>query len=149
MLKTGIGPLIRRMRAVAALLGVALLVVISVRSAYLRLRESVGASRAHTVDFVVAYNRRIQGVRPLLPASGKLGYVSDQDDTGQFFATQYLLAPWAVVNGDQSDWVLINNHPLKTSDAPGTSYSISDNPDGARTYDFGNGIKLIDKRPGR
>jgi hypothetical protein len=138
-----------RIRSLAAAIAIIGLVGLSIRSEYLRLAETIAAVRAHTPDFVVSYSRRIAGVGPLVPTHGTLGYLSDQTDTGQFFATQYLLAPLAVIKGDQADWVIVNNHPPGITDNPGTSYTESDKPDGSKIYDFGNGIQLIDKRPGR
>ncbi|HEY6329536.1 MAG TPA: hypothetical protein VI756_09365 [Blastocatellia bacterium] len=140
---------IARLRTIASMLGVLVLVCLSIRSAYLRLRGSIKVYKAGTPDFVVAYGHRIIGVKSLLPPSGTLGYLSDQSDTGQFFATQYLLSPWAVVNGDQTDWVLVNDHPAGISGQPGNSYTLSVRPDGSKVCDFGNGIMLIDKRASR
>lgn len=139
---------VQQVRQVASLLAVGFLVFICLRSGYLRTQESLRSYESHASDFVVSFSQRIQGVRELLPKSGTLGYISDQKDTGQFFATQYLLAPWAVIDGDQADWVLINDHPPNAS-APSTGYLLSENSDGSKVYDFGNGIKLIDKRPAR
>lgn len=140
---------LRRLRSLAAAIAVIGLVALSIRSEYYMLRERISSIGAHTPDFVVAYSRRIAGVSPLVPTHGTLGYVSDQTDSGQFFATQYLLAPLAVIKGDQADWVLVNNHPAGIADNPGTSYTESEKPNGFKIYDFGNGIQLVDKRQGR
>jgi hypothetical protein len=42
-------------------------------------------------DEIAVYERRAATLRPLLPASGAVGYISDRDDAGDFFRDYYML----------------------------------------------------------
>jgi len=133
-----------------ALLAVILLAVASARSGALALRDTWRTFKAGTSDFAVAYRDRIQPARPLLPARGTIGYISDSNDEGEFYLTQYLLVPLILEKGQRPDLILINNHVNNhAASSPGTGandYAILESADGSKVYDFGNGIKLIDRR---
>jgi hypothetical protein len=135
------------LRHYAAILGVFLLAGLSAHSAVSALRETWRNFKAGTPDFAVAYSQRISGVKALLPERCTIGYVSDNNDEGEFYLTQYLLVPRILKKGDAPDLVLVNNHLPGNSRRPdGADYTASEQPDGTKVYDFGNGVKLIDRR---
>jgi hypothetical protein len=102
--------------------------------------------KAGTPDFAVAYRERLTPARALLPDHGTVGYISDSNDEGEFYLTQYLVVPLVLEKGQRPDLVLVNNHVAKATLAEDGVYRVSRLPDGSAVYDFGNGIKLIDRR---
>jgi hypothetical protein len=135
-----------KLRWYAAVLAVALLAVASAHSGALALRDTWRLSGAGTPDFAVAYRQRLTGAIALLPERRAVGYVSDFNDEGEFYLTQYLIVPRVLEKGQRPDLVLVNNH-VATGTAPGAQgYTASQLADGSVLYDFGNGIKLIDRR---
>lgn len=48
---------------------------------------------------VTGLERRLAALRKALPQRGIVGYVSDTDSVGEFFMTQYVLAPVVVYRG--------------------------------------------------
>ena len=99
--------------------------------------------RAGTVARFQAEPQR-QELRRALPASGRVGYISDKmpwrsDDDGvvRYFLTQYDVAPVVVEVGTEHDWVIGNFEKFD-------SHSVPPNMDVAG--DFGNGVMLFRKR---
>ena len=82
----------------------------------------------------------------MLPGRGTVGYVSDSNDEGEFYLTQYLVVPLVLEKGQRPDLVLVNNHIAQATRAEDDVYRVSRLADGSAVYDFGNGIKLIDRR---
>src|SRR5262245_51402581 len=138
--------MLSKLRYYAAILGVVLLAGASVHSGALALRDTWLTFKAGTPDFAVAYRKRIKGVRALLPAQGTVGYITDSNDEGEFYLTQYLLVPLILEKGQRPDLILVNNHTRPVPDTRTDDYLVSESGDGSRVYDFGNGIKLIDRR---
>jgi hypothetical protein len=138
-----------RIHRYSAIVAIVVLVSGCVRSALLEVRSAVDSYRKGTLDFAVAYGRRIQGVKSLLPPDVTVGYVSDQSDLGEYFLTQYFLVPLVVVQGDRADFLVVNNHPADASGKPPGPPSVSEIRGGPRSYDFGDGIRLVDQRPSR
>jgi len=89
-------------------------------------------------DGVTIYERRFQEIKPLLPAQGVVGYVSDaQDEGAEFYLTQYSLAP-LIIDKTQPYEFVVGNFVNRTVDASKlTKMSLS------LRRDFGNGIKLF------
>jgi len=135
------------LRPRAAILGAVMLAAACAHSGILALRDTWRVFRSGPPDFAVAYSQRLKGVKPLLPAAGAVGYLSDSDDQGEFYLTQYLLVPLILEKGQRPDLVLVNNHAGRGGAAASEAgYTASRLADGSQVYDFGNGIKLIDRR---
>ena len=89
-------------------------------------------------DGVTIYERRFQEIKPLLPAQGVVGYVSDaQDEGAEFYLTQYSLAP-LIIDKTQPHEFVVGNFANRTVDASKlTKMTLT------LRKDFGNGIKLF------
>jgi hypothetical protein len=127
------------------MLGVLVLAGASAHSGALALRDTWRSFQAGVPDFAVAYSQRVKGAKALLPERGTVGYMSDSSDEGEFYLTQYLLVPLVLEKGQRPDLVLVNNHIARAAPLEG-GYIASQLADGSKVYDFGNGIKLIDRR---
>lgn len=136
----------RSLRSYIAIVGVFVLAGASAHSGALALRDTRRAFKAGVPDFAVAYRLKLKGVRALLPERGTVGYLSDSNDEGEFYLTQYLLVPLILEKGQRPDLILVNNHVAKSAPIETQSYTASQVADGSEVYDFGNGIKLIDRR---
>ena len=135
-----------RLRCFAALLAAILLAGVSAHSGALALRDTLRLFKAGTPDFAVAYAAKLAPARAVLPGRGTVGYVSDSNDEGEFYLTQYLVVPLVLEKGQRPDLVLVNNHVAQATRAEDGVYRVSRLADGSAVYDFGNGIKLIDRR---
>jgi hypothetical protein len=133
-------------RVYAAIIGIAVLSAASVHSEFHALRDTWRTYKAGTQDFAVGYRQKLSGVKTLLPERGTVGYVSDSNDEGESFVTQYFVVLLVLEKGERPDLVLVNNHVPKTRPGEGEGYTASMLADGSMVYDFGNGIKLIDRR---
>ena len=107
-------------------------------------RRSNANFRAGTAARFQAETQR-QELRKALPASGRVGYISDKmpwrsDDDGvvRYFLTQYDVAPVVVeIGAEQQDWVIGNFEKFDPHSVP---------PNLAVAGDFGNGVMLFRKR---
>ena len=135
-----------RVRSWAAFLAVLVLAAASAQSGALALRDTRRVFKAGTPDFAVAYRRKLNPALALLPDHGTVGYVSDSNDQGEFYLTQYLVVPLVLEKGQRPDLVLVNNHSSKSTANEDGVYTVSRLANGPTVYDFGNGIKLIDRR---
>src|SRR5262249_44886634 len=138
--------MLTKLRYYAAIFGVVALAGAAARSGALALRDTWRSFKAGTPDFAVAYRDRIKGVRALLPARGTVGYVTDSNDEGEFYLTQYLLVPLILEKGQRPDLVLVNNHVARNPGTPAADYIVSELGNGSKVYEFENGINLIDRR---
>ena len=91
---------------------------------------------------VSQYERRFDGLRKSLPASGVVGYLGDENSYGlpNYFLAQYALAPLIV---DHSP-----DHALVVGNFVSSSLSSVRNrpPDLIVVQDFGDGVCLLEKR---
>ena len=142
---TGTGKL-GRLRCFAALLAAVLLAGASAHSGALALRDTWRIFKAGTPDFAVAYAAKLAPARAVLPDRGTVGYVSDSNDEGEFYLTQYLVVPLVLEKGQRPDLVLVNNHVANPTSTEDRVYRVSRLADGSAVYDFGNGMLLIDRR---
>jgi hypothetical protein len=140
---------IARLRCWAAILAVLVLTAASAQSGALALRDTWRLFKAGTPDFAVAYRQKLTPAMALLPDRGTVGYLSDSNDQGEFYLTQYLVVPLVLEKGQRPDLVLVNNHASKTTATDDAVYTVSRLADGSAVYDFGNGMKLIDRRQKR
>jgi hypothetical protein len=85
------------------------------------------------------YDKRFDDVRKLLPKRGVVGYLSDSPgNVGNYYFTQYALAPLVVDNSTDHHYVIGNF---------GDPHSpISINHDWVLLRDFGNGVVLFENR---
>lgn len=134
------------LRFAAAMLAVILLAGASVQSGVLALRDTWRSFKAGTPDFAVAYRQKLSGAMGSLPKRGTIGYVSDSNDEGEFYLTQYLVVPLILEKGQRPELVLVNDHVATGMSPSREGYTVSRLADGSMVYDFGNGIKLIDRR---
>src|SRR5215471_11533288 len=147
--QNGAGQAVRTLRGVrryAAIIALVAMVVASVHSGTLALRDTWRLFKAGTPDFAVAYRQKLGPARAVLPDRGTVGYVSDSNDQGEFYLTQYLVVPLVLEKGQRPDLVLVNNHAAKAAPAEDSVYRVSRLADGSAVYDFGNGMMLIDRR---
>jgi hypothetical protein len=134
------------LRCCAAIVAVFLLALASVHSGFRALRDTWRLFKAGTPDFAVAYRAKLTPARALLPDRGTLGYISDSNDEGEFYLTQYLVVPLVLEKGQSPDLVLVNNHVANATPGEDGVYRVSRLPDGSAVYNFGNGMMLIDRR---
>jgi hypothetical protein len=134
------------LRCSAAIVAVFVLALASAHSGFRALRDTWRVFKAGTQDFAVAYSLKLSRAKPLLPDRGTLGYISDSNDEGEFYLTQYLVLPLVLEKGQRPDLVLVNNHVAKTTPSEDGVYTVSRLADGSAVYDCGNGVKLIDRR---
>src|SRR5262249_54420063 len=133
-------------RFASAIVAVIWLAGASAHSGILALRDTWRTFEGGTLDFAVAHRQRVMRATTLLPERGTVGYISDSNDEGEFYLTQYLIVPRVLEKGQRPDLVLVNNHLAKGNPVEGEGYTCSLLADGSMVYDFGNGIKLIDRR---
>src|SRR5215470_7842545 len=147
--QNGAGQTVRALRGVrgcAAIIAVVAMVAASIHSGAHALRDTWRLFKAGTPDFAIAYAAKLAPARAVLPDRGTLGYVSDSNDQGEFYLTQYLVVPLVLEKGQRPDLVLVNNHVAKATPTADGVYRVSRLDDGSTVYDFGNGTKLIDRR---
>lgn len=95
-------------------------------------------------DEISVYQRRMELLRPVLPARGVVGYLGDPTPTAagalqhfrRYLLAQYSLAPLLVLEGTEAEFVVGNFYP-GTTPAP---------PPGFRMVrDFGEGLMLFER----
>ena len=110
-----------------------------------RVREQTGL----ILEFDSVYARigrygpeiAFRGAR-LLPASGRVGYVTDElpwssnEATERYYLTQYAVAPVVVVPEPNQEWVIGNFHDVRSASAPRDMHVARD---------FGGGLILFRK----
>lgn len=85
------------------------------------------------------YDKRFDDVRKMLPKHGVIGYLSDSSgNVGNYYLTQYALAPLVVDNSTDHHFVVGN---FADAHSP-----ISINHDWVLVRDFGDGVVLIVNR---
>jgi hypothetical protein len=137
---------LNNLRCGAAIVAVFLLAMASAHSGFRALRDTFRLFKAGTQDFAVAYREKLTPARALLPDHGELGYISDSNDEGEFYLTQYLVVPLVLEKGQKPDLILVNNRVVKATPTEDGVYRVSRLDDGSTVYDFSNGTKLIDRR---
>lgn len=145
---------IRRALTAPAIVVVCLLGVVAageeLQDAFL-LHGDDSTSGSRVVDRVSRHERRLAGLRPLLPDSGMVGYASaglrgrsfaSLEAMQDFFLTQYVLAPVIVVRS--ADLPLVVGDYGSAAGAPFTGRA----PPGYRVLvDLGNGVVLLGEAP--
>lgn len=93
-------------------------------------------------DEISAYQRRLEVLRPALPARGVVGYLGDPEPTGagalqhfrRYLLAQYSLAPVLLIESAEPDLVVGNFLPGATP-APPAGFQL--------VRDFGDGLVLF------
>jgi hypothetical protein len=95
-------------------------------------------------DEISAYQRRMEALRPVLPARGMVGYLGDPAPTGagalqhfrRYLLAQYSLAPLLVLEDTEPEFVVGNFYPGTTPTPP---------PGFRVVRDFGDGLILFQR----
>jgi hypothetical protein len=150
--------------AIAAKLGVTLVMLVALSSSLLLLRAST-ESFTDGHDYASSYEKRFEVVKRVLPKGETIGFRSDAGG-GDYFMANYALSPILVEFGDGPRVYLLNvtrdSSPEKQlerlyarpslaapsqasagPDRPG-EYSIRRTADGT-VYDFGNGVMVVER----
>lgn len=121
-----------------ARIAVAMIIVFSLIQTVWMMRTATSADLGNIgEDRNSVYDRKFDGIQQDLPLRGIVGYITDSNDTGRFYFTQYALAPIVVDTSTEHEYVVGNFH-----------YGIPD-PQlfwDRRLYpvkDYGNGIVLL------
>lgn len=93
-------------------------------------------------DEISAYQRRLEALRPVLPARGVVGYLGDPEPTGpgalqhfrRYLLAQYSLAPLLLIESTEPELVVGNFDPGPTP-APPAGFQL--------VRDFGDGLVLF------
>lgn len=92
-------------------------------------------------DGISMYEKRFDGLRPVLPPHATVGYVSDSAPYDiEYYLTQYTLAP-VTVDPKQSHDLVVGNFVNKASNPTtwnGANLDLS--------LDLGNGVKLFNSK---
>jgi hypothetical protein len=139
---------VRYTQAALAICGVALLLkrhalitVLIIAGSALNLVVFQQKARAVIAGGSVAEGRLLE-LRRLLPASGRVGYVTDElpwssnEATERYYLTQYAVAPVVVVPEPNQEWVIGNFHDVRSASAPRDMHVARD---------FGGGLILFRK----
>jgi len=135
----------KRPPAIAAKLGVTLVVVVALCSSLVLLTTTT-ESFADSEDYASSFEKRFAVVKPLLPKRGTIGFRSDAA-SGDWFMANYTLSPILVEFGVGPRVYLLNVTRDKAASIapprPG-GYSVRQTADGT-VYDFGGGVMLVER----
>ncbi len=95
-------------------------------------------------DEISVYQRRMELLRPVLPARGVVGYLGDPAPTAEgalqhfrrYLLAQYSLAPLLVLEGTKAEFLVGNFYP-GTTPAPPPGFRVA--------RDFGDGLMLFER----
>jgi hypothetical protein len=87
---------------------------------------------------ITDHERRFAPLRNGLPRRGTIGYVSDTDSPGEYFITQYVLAP-VVVDAHPNGSLIVGNF-----NSPATIPGVLAKNRLVIKHDFGGGVLLLE-----
>jgi hypothetical protein len=118
---------------------------IALLTGLIALKDASAQYAIHSAESDIGFfDHRFEGLRPLLPANGVVGYLSDipvgdKQSTGEYYLAQYSLAPVVVVTNTDQRLVVGNFH---TPDPDASLYTKQ----GLRPLaNLGNGAWLFQK----
>ena len=124
------------------------LAAIAIASSFWALLDFVNVLSKQVQSFGVAsFETRFDGIRPALPRHGVYGYISDtplNDEVtwqGEYYLTQYTLAPAIIKNSTTEPLVVANFHVEKPADDLLKDKHLVD------VKDYGNDIHLYRYAP--
>lgn len=132
---------LKRARVVEAAVGAVLLLCLLSAARFVAVPDKVDFLLGRTIS-VSQYERRFDGLRKSLPASGVVGYLGDENSYGlpNYFLTQYALAP-LIVDHSPDHAVVVGNFVSSSLS------SVRNRPlDLIVVQDFGDGVCLLEKR---
>jgi hypothetical protein len=94
------------------------------------------------LDEISAYQRRLEALRPALPARGVVGYLGDPEPTGagalqhfrRYLLAQYSLAPLLLIESTEPELVVGNFYPGAMPAPPAGFQPVRDFGDGLILY---------------
>lgn len=132
-----------KLRASLALVALMAIVVLAPISDWRVLREML-VMRYYTGEAygVSQYERRFDGIRPLLPKRGEVGYLSDRMEVNeQYYLAQYTLAPLTLKLSPDRDIVVGNFFDPRVGPALARQHGL------VVVRDFGKGLLLLRRGP--
>jgi hypothetical protein len=123
------------------LAAVGVILILLVACAASVLEASLPFSHGRRMDAISFDQLRFESVKRALPAHGVIGYLSDSDPfdegTGDYYTTEYSLAPLQVSRGSDHDLVIGNFRDLYAAAALIRQNRL------AIVRDFGSGVLLL------
>ncbi len=132
------------LRATGSLLALVVLVLLCLLSVGRSVVNQPRFTPPREMPDLRRYEERFAALRKALPRRGAVGYFDDEPNPqyawGDYFATQYVLAPLVVLRSPEAHLVVGNF--VVAGEAPGRSWPVGLVP----VQDFGNGVILFEMK---